>query len=105
MPTKGLSEWHALRQMQDQEYEISAKVDKEKQKVKEAELMRQEVEICTHLNIPTNISTLQLQEKFLDKWLNNLNTTEGLKLSLRLPNSQKIDCCLSRNASTKVNFD
>ena len=49
MPTKGLSEWHALRQMQDQEYEISAKVDKEKQKVKEAKLMRQEVEICTHL--------------------------------------------------------
>lgn len=56
IPTKGLSEWHAIRQMQDQEYEISARVDEEKQKDKEAKLMRQEVEICTHLNIPTNIS-------------------------------------------------
>ena len=68
MSTKGLSEWHALRQMQDQQYEISARVDKEKQKIKEAELMRQKVEICTHLNIPTYISILQLQEKLLDKW-------------------------------------
>ena len=107
MNSKGVSDWHALRLMQDEEYEISVRVDKEKQKIKEAELMRKEVEICTYLNIPTNVSILQLQEKLSDKWLNNLNTctTEGLKLSLRLPNSQKLDCSLSRNSSTKVHFD
>ena len=71
-----------------------------------AELIKQEVDVfCIFKR--NNISILQLQQKFLEKWTNNLNATdhEGLKLSIRLPDARRIDCCLSRSASTKVKFE
>ena len=53
-----------------------------------------------------NITTLQLQQNFPEKWMNCLNTTTGgLKLSIRLPDAQKIDFCLPTDASAKVKFE
>ena len=49
-----------------------------------------------------NITTLQLQQKYVEKWGDCLKTTGGLKLSIRLPDGQKVDCCLPRNATAKV---
>ena len=38
-----------------------------------------------------NITTLQLQQNYAEKWMNCLSTTTGgLKLSIRLPDAKKL---------------
>jgi len=92
--------------MQDKEFEESAAIDVLKEKEKEDKLKRQEVRVAinlfANLSMSNKISTLQLQQKYMEKWSNCLHTAGGLKLSIRLPNSQKVMCCLPRESSAKV---
>lgn len=80
--------------MQDEE---SAALDELKEKDKEAELKRQEVHVAIYLfanlNMSINTLTLQLQLKYMEKWMNSLNNkyaTGGIKLSICLPNTQRL---------------
>ena len=51
------------------------------------------------------ITCTAVATKICGKWENCFKTSGEFKVSLCLPPGQKIDCCLSRNASAKVKFE
>ena len=84
-------------------YAESLRMDIAKEEAKAKKENREQVCTYNYLHFINFCVVIYLRERLHCKWNRDaLNTSGGVRFSIRFPDSQKVECCIASCASTQV---